>query len=81
MLDDETRRSAFGAPNRRLSRPDLILIPLMPNKEVPSKSTPLWGVQLVGNPSEVKALADTLSVEAECLNSEVHHFLKDVQAA
>jgi len=34
-----------------------------------------------GAAAEVKALADTLSVEAECLNSEVHHFLKDVQAA
>ena len=57
MLDDETRRSAFRAPNRRLSRPDLISTPLMPNKEVPSKSTSPWGVQLVGGLSEVKALA------------------------
>jgi methyl-accepting chemotaxis protein len=31
--------------------------------------------------SDVKSLADILSVEAESLNGEVHHFLKDVQAA
>jgi methyl-accepting chemotaxis protein len=31
--------------------------------------------------AEVKSLADTLSVEAECLNAEVHRFLEDVQAA
>jgi len=31
--------------------------------------------------TEVKSLADTLSVEAESLNSEVHRFLTDVQAA
>jgi len=31
--------------------------------------------------SSVKALADTLSVEAESLNGEVHRFLKNVQAA
>jgi methyl-accepting chemotaxis protein len=31
--------------------------------------------------ADVKALADTLSVEAESLNSEVHRFLADVQAA
>jgi hypothetical protein len=35
----------------------LISIPLMPNKEVPNKSTSPWGVQLVGGLSEVKALA------------------------
>jgi len=29
----------------------------MPNKEVPTKSTSPWGVQLVGGRSEVKALA------------------------
>ena len=31
--------------------------------------------------SDVKSLADTLAVEAESLNAEVHQFLKDVQAA
>jgi methyl-accepting chemotaxis protein len=31
--------------------------------------------------ADVKSLADTLSVEAESLNSEVHRFLADVQAA
>jgi methyl-accepting chemotaxis protein len=31
--------------------------------------------------ADVKALADTLSVEAESLNTEVHRFLADVQAA
>jgi methyl-accepting chemotaxis protein len=31
--------------------------------------------------AEVKSLADTLSIEAESLNSEVHRFLADVQAA
>jgi methyl-accepting chemotaxis protein len=30
---------------------------------------------------EVKSLADTLSIEAESLNAEVHRFLADVQAA
>ena len=35
----------------------MISIPLMPNKEVPNKSTYPWGVQLVGGLSEVKALA------------------------
>ena len=29
----------------------------------------------------VKSLADTLSVEAESLNAEVHRFLADVQVA
>src|SRR5215813_5238309 len=46
MLDDETRRSASRAANRRFSRLNLISIPLMPNKEVASKSTSPWGVQL-----------------------------------
>jgi hypothetical protein len=32
-------------------------MPLMPNKEVPKKSTSPWGVQLIGDSSEVKALA------------------------
>ena len=54
---DETRRSDSRAANRRFSQPSLILIPLMPNKEVPNKSTSPWGVQLVGGLSEVKALA------------------------
>ncbi len=31
--------------------------------------------------ADVKSLADTLSVEAESLSAEVHHFLADVQAA
>jgi len=31
--------------------------------------------------TDVKSLADTLSVEAESLNAEVHRFLSDVQAA
>jgi methyl-accepting chemotaxis protein len=31
--------------------------------------------------ADVKSLADTLSIEAESLNSEVHRFLADVQAA
>jgi methyl-accepting chemotaxis protein len=31
--------------------------------------------------ADVKSLADTLAVEAESLNAEVHHFLSDVQAA
>ena len=31
--------------------------------------------------ADVKSLADTLSVEAESLNAEVHRFLTDVQAA
>jgi methyl-accepting chemotaxis protein len=31
--------------------------------------------------ADVKSLADTLSIEAESLNSEVHCFLADVQAA
>jgi methyl-accepting chemotaxis protein len=31
--------------------------------------------------ADVKALADTLSVEAESLNAEVRRFLTDVQAA
>ena len=31
--------------------------------------------------ADVKSLADTLSVEAESLNAEVHRFLADVQAA
>ena len=30
---------------------------------------------------DVKSLADTLSVEAESLNAEVHRFLSEVQAA
>jgi hypothetical protein len=57
MLDDETRSSGSRAANRRFSPPSLISIPLMPNKEVPNKSTSPWGVQLVGGLSEVKALA------------------------
>src|ERR1019366_53274 len=31
--------------------------------------------------ADVQSLADTLSIEAESLNSEVHRFLADVQAA
>jgi hypothetical protein len=31
--------------------------------------------------ADVKSLADTLSIEAESLNAEVHRFLADVQAA
>ena len=31
--------------------------------------------------ADVKSLADTLTVEAESLNAEVHRFLTDVQAA
>jgi hypothetical protein len=57
MLDDKTRSSGSRAANRRFSPPSLISIPLMPNKEVPNKSTSPWGVQLVGGLSEVKALA------------------------
>src|SRR5499427_8975686 len=57
MLDDETRSLGSRAANRRFSPPSLISIPLMPNKEVPNKSTSPWGVQLVGGLSEVKALA------------------------
>jgi hypothetical protein len=57
MLDDETHRSGSRAANRRFSHLSLISIPLTPNKEVPNKSTSPWGVQLVGNLSEVKALA------------------------
>ena len=34
-----------------------------------------------GAAAEVKSLADTLAVEAESLNAEVHRFLSDVQAA
>jgi hypothetical protein len=54
---DETRRSDSRAANRRFSHPSLISIPLMPNKEVPNKSTSTWAVQLVGGLSEAKALA------------------------
>ena len=57
MLDGETRSSGSRAANRRFSPPSLISIPLMPNKEVPNKSTSPWGVQLVGGLSEAKALA------------------------
>jgi len=57
MLDDKTSSSGSRAANRRFSPPSLISIPLMPNKEVPTKSTSPWGVQLVGGRSEVKALA------------------------
>jgi hypothetical protein len=54
-LDDAIPRGR--ALNRRLSSRNLISIPLMPNKGVLSKSTPPWGVQLVGGLSEVEALA------------------------
>jgi len=47
---DETRKSDSRAANRRFSHPSLISIPLMPNKEVPNKSTSPWGVQLAGSP-------------------------------
>jgi hypothetical protein len=57
MLDDETRRPGSRTANRSFSHPSLISMPLMPNKEVPKKSTSPWGVQLIGDPSEVKALA------------------------
>jgi hypothetical protein len=57
VLDDKTPSSGSRAANRRFSPPNLISIPLMPNKEVPNKSTSPWGVQLVGGLSEVKALA------------------------
>jgi len=57
MLDDETRRPGSRTANRSFSHPSLISMPLMPNKEVPNKSASLWGVQLVGDLSEVKALA------------------------
>jgi hypothetical protein len=57
MLDDGMRRSGSRAANRRFSHPNLISIPLMPSKEVPNKPTSAWGVQLVGDLSEVKALA------------------------
>jgi hypothetical protein len=57
MLDDKTRSSGSRAADRRFSPLSLISIPLMPNKEVPNKSTYPWGVQLVGGLSEVKALA------------------------
>jgi hypothetical protein len=57
MIDGETRSSGSRAANRRFSPPSLISIPLMPNKEVPNKSTSPWGVQLVGGLSEAKALA------------------------
>ena len=57
MLDDEMRRPGSRTANRSFSHPSLISMPLMPNKEVPKKSTSPWGVQLIGDPSEVKALA------------------------
>src|SRR5262249_37733913 len=55
MLDDETRRPGSRTANRSFSHS--ISMPLVPNKEVPNKSTFPWGVQLVGDLSEVKALA------------------------
>jgi len=57
MLDDETRKPGSRTANRSFSHPSLISMPLMPNKEVPNKSASPWGVQLVGDLSEVKALA------------------------
>jgi hypothetical protein len=57
MLDDKTRNSGSRAANGRFSPPSLISIPLMPNKEVPNKSTSPWGVQLVGGLSEIRAVA------------------------